>query len=436
MALDFQMDVDDFDNPDDPAKKDDEREKKYSILRPMDISELKLPQFQIDKMLASYEEVCVQDFGDIYHMPEDERRQMYQYYDAFKNVRRIKTKYRKLDKFILAYREMLKCLNVVAEDNMVYEKDEFIKLVLKKKITVSGLVIPKLIGKENRDLNWEMVSEYIVNTDLDPSELIHTSNERYWDGTSETDIEEVEDDIGCDIIDYLDTVREKSDVNPELFDPDEDDATGKNIIIPLTKKEQKLAIKKDRSLLMGIQEAKKSHRASSRFTGYAYELTSDAFEEISDIDAKRGNGIPQFKGDIFNPDDYHRYLQELEEYEDKHVYITINNRTYTVEQAEEMVLKDYLESCGIDLRKFKRYSDKEKKERKQVRDEKKKIKRMKKKLQNMQKRVEDRESKGKVNSKKKNKKKGKKSGKRMNGIIPNAYSSFEDYAADMEEGWD
>ena len=89
----------------------------HSILEPMKIEPLKLPQFKIDEMMASYDDVCLNDFRDIYHMSEEDRKQTFQYYEVFKKLRMVKTKHRIVSSYIEAMRVRMEALEKVAETN-------------------------------------------------------------------------------------------------------------------------------------------------------------------------------------------------------------------------------------------------------------------------------------------------------------------------------
>ena len=412
----------------------------HSILEPMKIEPLKIPKMVVEQMMASYDDVCVNDFKDIYHMPEEERKRTFQFYEVFKELNSIKIKHRNIRTFVEAYRVMMKVLNTVADVNFVYDKDVFIKKVLNGKIKVNGLKRPKYIGRGKKDINWELVTEYILNPELDPSDLEKKSNEKFFEIVTEEDIHALEKHLGVDIDTYTDSTEGKISFKDfDALDIDEDDLSGENVVIPFDKKEQRKIFKSQKVLLYGIKDARRlSSEGKKLYSTFAFDLTQDAFDEIRERDEKTGRiKIPLFKGNALNSEDLEDYIGELESFEREHTKVEINGRMYSMDDADEIQLKQSLESNGFDIRKFYSYKEDEKKMKKARKRDEKKIKRLKKNLELATKRYEERDSKGKVNRKKKKKsKKSKKSEKNISNAIKNkGYNDFEDYVKSMES-WD
>lgn len=411
----------------------------HSILEPMKIEPLRLPPHIIERMKASYEEVCLNDFqDDMYHMSEEDRKQTFQFYEVFRELRMIKIKHRTLNSYVDAYRIMMKVLNAVAEVNGVYTKEEFVKKVLKGKIKVSGLKKPKYIGRGKKDINWDMVAEYIIDTDKDPNELMKNKNNAYFDIITEEDIEALEEELSSDIMTYIENSDTTTFKEIDEFDLDEDDLEGHNVAVPLTKKDQRSIIKGNKSLLIGLKDSKKL-RNSDRLLGrsFAFELTQDAFNEIRERDESTGRiKAPEFKGDATNKEDVKDYLAALDAFEREHTKVEYNGRYYSIDEVEEMELKSLLEHNGFDIRKFYSYKEDEKKMKRQKKKDEKKIKRLKKTLRAAKKRYEERDSNGKIatKKKKKSKKNKKKDKEREQRLTPSGYDSFDDYAK-MMESW-
>ena len=135
--------------------------------------------------------------------------------------------------------------------------------------------------------------------------------------------------------------------------------------------------------------------------------------------------MPEFKGDIFDKDDFNRYMYEFEEWRKEHTKKEYYGKVKTEADIEEMEVKALQEENGWNIRNL--YNNREiersmEKSRKRMR---KKEKDIKKKLIEIQKRNEKLEKrmmgKGKKkedfdNERKKKKKKGKKK-KRRNAFI-------------------
>jgi len=406
-----------------------------SVLEPMKINSQKLPKKQIEKMMSSYDEIVVQDFGDMYHMSEEERRKAFQFYDAFAELRQVKIKTRQIDDYVKVYRLSMKCLRLIANNQIVYDPEKFIILTIKGKITVDGLKFPRYVGKGKKLINWKLVAEYILDESLDPKDLLPKSDDVYWEVLDESDAERLEKRLGMTIEEYI----EKTNVSNIREDKDysEVDTTGENMVRYTSKKKQKQMIKDVPELVLAISKMKKLGKDDRSIyeKSFVWDLHQDAIDEISEMDERRFklNGIPEFHGNMLNSDDRNKYLRELEEYERTHTKVEINRRRYNLDEADEILLKDFLEQNGVDIRKMYDYAEKEKKLIKKKEKDKKKLNKIKTRLARASDKHEDRESGGGVNGKKKKKKKKlEKQNKKHTQIIPNGYDSFEDYAKMME----
>jgi hypothetical protein len=56
------------------------------ILHNKKLKPVYMSEERINNLKARYDCVCVNEFGDDYHLSEDERRSNNQFYDAFKNL--------------------------------------------------------------------------------------------------------------------------------------------------------------------------------------------------------------------------------------------------------------------------------------------------------------------------------------------------------------
>ena len=107
--------------------------------RKFDNKDVYLSERTQKKLLAEYDSVVVNDYGDDYHIPEDELKARNKYYEAFAKLSKMKRKYKRLDEFVIAMRQSLYCLDMVAKDNFLYDPEEFKKKWLDGKIEVFGL---------------------------------------------------------------------------------------------------------------------------------------------------------------------------------------------------------------------------------------------------------------------------------------------------------
>lgn len=457
MAEEFIMDArpeyDFSDDTSDHAKMSREdqllRELNSTIQGPMKIPKLKIPESQLETMRKSYEVSCVNDFSDEYHMSEKEREETFQQYSNFKYMLKTKMKHRKLDNYIRAYRTAMDCLEGVAATNGVYPKNEFIKKVLSGKIKVYGLKIPKYIGKDKKEINWGYVSEYIMDRTLDPSDLVKEREVTMFEPVNlETFDDEFEALYGYspdEVFKHIKPDTKEEMIERSIFDIDVDDSSEKNIVLPLSNKDTKHFMKDNPAMIYHMRDYKKMMRQQKNLSKmYAFEITEDEFAEIENMDRERGylngNLLPSFQGSIMDSTAYKRYMYQLEEYEREHTKLEYNGKLRTMDEIEELELKNMLEASGLNVRKFYTYAADERKLRKQAKKDEERVKRLKKELYRTKERIENRNG---VNTKKKKKKKKDKTGykKKARAAINDTllggldYSDFDEYTAAMER-WD
>lgn len=366
---------------------------------------------------AVYSNVCVHDFDDEYHMSEEERHQRFTYYEAFSKLRRCKRKFRKLDEYVEVFRMTMDVLDLVASNNGVYPKQKFIKMVLKGKIEVFGLTFPKYIGKDRKQINWEYVEEFIEDRTRDTRELRRDKddNEYFDEMTDEEKIEVLFDkDEWARIEDVIDNPPEYT--GEYSYDYDDEDCPD-YMVYPADPKFTKELMKENPSLLRCLKDIVKADRKAkirnNRLNNFVYEMTEDDFEYIQRMDEERGykssSDIPVFKGDIMNDNDYEKYMCELERYEREHIKYNYRGQMRTVEEIEEIEVKDMLDEAGWNLRNLYNNKEKEKKLKKAYKKDKKREEELKKQLLAINKRKEKRKGKEiEFNSKKHKKKKEKK----------------------------
>ena len=242
-------------------------------------------------MKKAYTRVAVHDYGDKYHLSEEERKKRFRYYEAFAKVSRCKRKYRKLDEYVKVYRLCLDCLKIVAEDNGAYEPNEFMKLVIKGDIKVFGLNFPKYVGRDRKDINWEYVAEFISDYSRDPSELVRKKDSPTLTMTEEESLKMLfDEDQLNEIIDSIENPKEDEVFMP--FDEDDEYETRDNVAVVADKKETKKLIKFAPEFLKcakeEIREQRRRGSVNSRLNSLTFELVEDDFEYISRMDRERG----------------------------------------------------------------------------------------------------------------------------------------------------
>lgn len=361
-----------------------------------------------------YSKVVVHDFGDDYHLSEEEKQKKNKYYEVFARLKKCKRKFRKLDEYVKVYRLCMDALQVVAEGNGIYDPEKFMRMAVRGDIEVYGLTFPKYTGKNRKDINWNYVNEYIVYPEKDVNDLVKSKDD---------DIDDDEEDIVERLFeeDELLSIQQaiEHDDDEDIFMPyDEDDNDGDrdDVAVIASNKETKELTKNAPEVVRAIKEAtreaKRRSNRDNRLNSYVFNMTEDDFEYIARLDNKRGfdsdSDIPVFHGDIMNRGDYKRYMFALENYERQQIKRNYNGKMRTQEEIDEIELLDALESAGWNVRALYNQKEKEKKLKKAYKKDKKREEELKKRLLAVQSRNKKRKSKVEFDSKKKDKKKKKK----------------------------
>lgn len=365
------------------------------------------------KILDSYNDVVVQEFGDEYHLPEEELRRRNMYYDAFIEISHMKNKFRRLSEYVLAMRKVLNCLEVVAQNNGVYDPEDFKNRWASGKIKVYGLDIPKYIGKDKRRISWKYISEFILS-DKDPSELMKKEAE------------------------HIDSEEEMAMAKEELFDPGELEAMTKpytkeemeekrhlfltrkteNVVLPMSNKEMKLISKENPVLVLNMKDIRKRERQSLiTQNAFVSDMTYSDMEDISSYDRKHmfvsREKEPEFTGSIMKKKDVDIYLYNMDRYYGQHTKELYSGKMMTPDEIRSLKLKEELQKDGWNIRKLYGNKEKIKRIKEAERMDRKKRNRLKKRLLKMNERRDRREAsyrtisdnEGFKKKKKKNKKK-------------------------------
>jgi hypothetical protein len=379
---------------------------------------LYIPPERLAKMESTYGVSIVHDFGDEYHLTDEEREAQNNYYKLFARLNKCKRKYRKIDEFVNCARISLQCLQAVAENNTVYSSDEFMALVMKEKIIVNGWFYPKYNGRDRKQLSWDYIAEFILG-DEDPKELLKQKSNEYEFLTEEELEEEAKilfsDEEYNKIFEKPDpdqTYREEVHVIDLDEEPIED---GSNIAVYADKSETKALLKAAPELLILAKDIRKEMKSAEQINRYVSDIRMEDIEAIEEYDNKRNfvsdSDIPQFTGDITNDKDYHKYLRALKIYEETQIKVNYAGKMRTQEEINELQLKEALESAGWNIRVLYDNQIKEKKLKKAMKADKKREKKLKEQLTKVQDRSKRRmgvdidDASSKKKKKKKNKKK-------------------------------
>ena len=376
--------------------------------------DFKIPAHRIEEIKAEFDCVVVRDFGDEYHLSEEERIEKNEFYKVFSTFNKAKHKYGKLDEYVKVVREGLKCLDAVAENNGVYSPKKFKKLFFRGDIVVTGLKFPKYIGKDRKQISWEYLTDFILS-DRDPSEILPKKDKGL---VSPEDIAEKSktlfDPGELERILEPETEEERRELSMQ-FDPETDEIGDKNIVVYMSRKETRDFIKSSPEFMNSFKELRRDMRQVENLSQLACDFISEDIEAISEYDRKHNfqtsGDMPEFNGDIMDDNAYYKYLQDLDEWELHNTFEYYNGRTLSLDKIEELRLKEVLEEGGFNIMKFYGIKDRQKKLKKIQKKEDKRISELKKKfvkLQNRRKRSLGEDVDDDAFKKKKKKKKRKK----------------------------
>jgi hypothetical protein len=408
------------------------REKKMSVY---------IPEKRIAEFLKNYDCVVVNDFGDDYHLSDEERKEKNACYEVFKNFSRCKHKYRRLDQYVIAMREFLKCLDYVSEKNGIYDPDKFKLMYLKDKIVIHGLFMPKFVGKEKKYISMDYLTEFILS-DEDPSLIVQKKVDEVY---TEEECKEFEETLftkeELDRILAPETFEETKSYSLS-FDED-DDQFERNIVGELSDKQLKKMIKNNPDFIKIFKDSKDKKKSLASLSQYAYSITSEDLDYIERYDRKHNfvssSDVPEFHGNLMKDDDYNKYMMELDEWADENIYDNYHGKTKSLEDIRELELKLMLEQNGWNLRNLYNNAEKEKKLKKQLKRDKKREAELRQKLVDISNRrsrrmgepVKIEKSKFKKKSKKNKKIKAAKKEKNrleetMNDFIDASYNTSKD----------
>ena len=390
------------------------------------IKEVYIPPEELDRLKIEYSRVVVQDFEDDYHNTKEEREAMRQRYEKFFHLKRNFTKkIRRLDKYIEACRLTIEIVQDIAKTNGVMDVDEFITDVLRGKITINGLTIPKYQGKGRKTLNWDYIMEYILDPSRDIADIINNQDTSRCKEAEEI----VDDSIPEDnmTLEDLEALYKLIDSNERPNLSYYDGSNGEGYATVESDKERKALVK---VCPIYTKKLKAMYDQQTRDKSYLWQLQQSDLDWIREFkeEASRKNGDekPEFTGSIMDEEAVARYLFELEEWEKDHELVKYNSNMITKEQMDEINFKNVLEANGYNLRNLYGNKERQKKLEKTRSRQSKEIKSLKKMLSELKEKQKATNIEGlngtiesidvggdQVNKKKKKKKKSKGKGKKQ-----------------------
>lgn len=433
-------------------------------------AQIKLSEKDINKLRNLYSSVVVKDFGDMYHLTEQERKEKNRLYEVQKSLQEVKTKYNRLDRFVENYRLVLQAVKEIGKTNIVMDEDTFLKKALSGKIKINGIIFPKLImpKKKRKEINWEVVSEYILDPRLDPQDLVAKKRPDVdWDTMPENPEEEMLRLFGTTYKKYVKNIKSKNE--PVDFEDDEY-IEEHNIIKPMSRLDL-LRLMKDnkdfgsqlKEMFIKFRKFSAMERAlnSDEVGGYTsyYSSAEDDMNEIRTRDEERNllrktkSNVGLFTGSFMDDTAISKFEYESDEYLKKKIKVKFgpgyrsSGDRVSIAEFEQETIREHLEEDGWDVRSLYNITKEEKRVKKKVKKDAKRIEKIKKALTQSEERrgkktklvgFEMKRVKEDINSSKKKKsKKGKKLSKKakkkmkQEAIFNTAYSNYEDYEEAM-----
>ena len=297
------------------------------------------------EMLKRISYSCVNDFGDEYHLTDEQRESNAELRQVKIRISSNKSAYNKIVPYILAMRNVIDAIDVVTKYNNLFRPEDFKKKVYKGKIVCPGIPIPKYKGK--RKYNMEYVAEVILDRSLDPHEVFKNDNS-YIHSDVEYDLSNPEE-----LEQYRHSVFTDAEYDM-IFNTSGIEVYAK----PIKKKERKEFDKKYSTMVECRREFKRTEDAFKRermLNTYAYDAYSSIendYNSVSKYDKRRIKGklnIPQFKGDIMNPDDYKQYMYSVQQWAEENIR---DDRGRKLSDIEESDVRALLEESGWNVKKM------------------------------------------------------------------------------------
>ena len=413
----------------------------------IDIVRAKLPKLKKEReemIKQEFSQVVVHEFGDEYHLSEEERKKKFKYYEAFKSFSKYKHKFRKFPDYIKAMREALKCLDLVAQDNFVYSPDKFKKLFFKGKIWIKGLVLPEFKGAGRRSVDTEYLLDYILSDAPAEDFLKKDDHEVYTKEELDDAFEELftkEEQEAIDNAIAKDSDDEYFCVPAGVY-TDDDDIPDK-MIVPISKKEMKKSIKALPDLGNLFKEIEKKSKRGSKIgmSGYISNMLMEDFDNLDEYDGSKEvflSKMPVFKGDMTNDTEYYKYLAKLDEWERTQIKKQYNGKLKTQEEIDAIELKKALENHNWDIRNLFGNKERAKKLERIRKEQIRKEKEIKKKLIKLQEAKKRRQLGEDYDEEevKKNKKKAKKLKKKGKKAMKEIDKETKDDSKVLNSTWD
>ena len=130
------------------------------------ISEVYIPELELQKLREMYSRSVVQDFNDEFHYSKEEREQLEKEHEKLIKLKNMRNRCPRLSEYVIQWRLCLEIIDEVAETNGVMSPEKFKKDVLKGKIYINGMRFPKYNGKRKKYVNWDYIMEEYIEGNI------------------------------------------------------------------------------------------------------------------------------------------------------------------------------------------------------------------------------------------------------------------------------
>lgn len=334
--------------------------------------EISLSKRKLESLREIYSEVVVHDYGDDYHKSEEELREQNIFYEKFGMLNGRKRNFAKLTEYINATRQSVEFVQAVADRQTFYPKEEFLRLWSKDKIKINGFQMPRYTGKDKKRISRQALAEFILSgepaeeflkpvetTIIDSVETLEQQKRRLFtreefdDIMSTMQFEETLEDTTI-----IDSAREETYANLP-------------VATYISQKDYKHLSEDNPGFALTVKDTIRDNRGQSSYRNEVYyDMEEDDLEVLSKYEKayryKSSSDIPVFKGSLMNTGDYQKYMRKLDNWMMENTRVTVNGKSYTRDEANQIHIKELLESNGWNILKLWNSKEKEKKMKKYI----------------------------------------------------------------------
>ena len=305
----------------------------------MKVQRVRISESERKEMESKYDIALVNDFDDDYALSDEELHAKNKYWDLYRKIANSRKNLRSMSDYIRVCRDAMAFLKAVAKDNVMYDPDEFVEMVLEGKIILTGFDIPRYKGKNRHNIDWGVVARYINNPSLNANDA--DIFDKYSSMTPDESVELSE-------VDYRNMMRIVVRDCPEL---------AKNINQKGNKKKIKISSNGEfKELGQFTDMVTKKEKSVNRITNYnASSIRGYIEDDVERIKKSTKKKYPQmekpvFTGDMMAKKDYDDYLKEIEMWEADNEWTTAANGVAIRKGEKQIVdIKNVFEEWGYDV---------------------------------------------------------------------------------------